>query len=357
MTQFTYLPFPQVKNQPAVVVDSFHPNGLVLSHWREAPTPPELREDTSAGMVLQAIRQGYPELQNYQHVTANHFDIDALVGVWALLHPDLALQHEETLRQMAIIGDFRELDLEAPFAKEALSLVCWINAEEKARFYPPFGAEDLEESEVISSIPKFQYFLENFGRVLREPALFRHVWEPEVGYVLRDYEAVYNKEAEIVQKPELGLAIISTPEPLHYYALFSPTAGYDIVLSCYSHNRYELECKYTTWVDLESRPTLPRPDLRPLAASLSSLETSGYTWVADGLTDTGPLLRLQGEKLSKAQRYGNPGERTFYSSSIEKETLVRLVTEYLQNAFSGISPKQRWTWEEVKSLRRKNSIL
>jgi hypothetical protein len=41
-------------------------------------------------------------------------------------------------------------------------------------------------------------------------------------------------------------------------------------------------------------------------------------WVANSLTDTGPLLRLQrrGESLTKAQRYGHPFERPMYSSSI-----------------------------------------
>jgi hypothetical protein len=41
-------------------------------------------------------------------------------------------------------------------------------------------------------------------------------------------------------------------------------------------------------------------------------------WVANSLTDTGPLLRLQrrGESLTKAQRYGHPFERPVYSSAI-----------------------------------------
>ncbi|RNI23012.1 DUF6687 family protein [Rufibacter latericius] len=357
MNPLTYLPFPQIKEQPAVVVDSFHPNGLVLSHWREAPTPSELREDTSAGMVLQAIKQNHPGLQKYQYVTANHFDIDALVGIWALLNPTLAMQHEETLRQMAIIGDFRELDLGAPFAKEALKLVCWINAEEKVRFYPPFGAEDLEENEVIASIPKFHNFLEVFQEVLLNPALFQQVWEPELEVVQRGYSQVYGKESRIVQNDSLGLVVIETPQPVHYYALFSPTAGYDIVVSCYSGNRYEIECKYTTWVDLASRPTLPRPDLRALASQLTELEQTGLSWVADGITDTGPLLRLQNGKLSKAQRYGNPQEREFYASSIEKGKFLEIVTSYLQNAFTNVTPKKRWTWAEVKAFNLRNNKI
>ncbi|ALJ00135.1 DUF6687 family protein [Rufibacter tibetensis] len=350
MKALTYLPFPQIKNQPAVVVDSFHPNGLVLSHWREAPTPAELREDTSAGMVLQALKQNWPDLQKYQYVTANHFDIDAFVGVWALLHPEQALEHEETLRQMALIGDFRELDLEAPFAKEALKLVCWLNSEEKAKFYPPFGAEELEENEVVASIPKFQYFLEVFLDVLLNTALFQQVWEPEFELVLQGYKQVNGVKSKIIQNQALGLVIIQTPAPVHYYALFSSTTGYDIVVSCYPENRYELECKYTTWVDLESRPTLPRPDLRPLAKYLNTLEKTGYTWVADGVTDTGPLLRLKAEKISKAQRYGNPTERIFYSSSIAKEVFLQGVTDYLKSAFLKVTPKKRWTWQQVKDF-------
>ncbi|WP_205502126.1 DUF6687 family protein [Rufibacter psychrotolerans] len=352
MKPFKYLPFPEVKQTPAVVVDSFHPNGLVLSHWREAPTPVPLREDTSAGMVLQALRQNWPQLQDYAYVTANHFDIDALVGVWALQNPALALEHEATLRQMALIGDFRELDLAAPGAEEALPLVCWINQEEKARFYPPFGAEDLEESEVIASIPKFRYFLEAFTEVLLNPEKGKAVWAPEVEAVKQGYQQIHGAQTRLSRYPALGLLVVETPEPVHYYALFSPSAGYDLVLSSYAHQRYELECKYTTWVDLESRPTLPRPDLRPLAQALNALEQSGLAWTADGVTDTGPLLRLEEKPLSKAQRYGHPTERAIPASSLPPDVLVQTVVAYLEQAFAGVAPKKRWTWAEVKSFNK-----
>ena len=48
------------------------------------------------------------------------------------------------------------------------------------------------------------------------------------------------------------------------------------VLSIYDNNRYELEYKYTTWVDIVSRPTLPRIDLSPLANQLNQLEKTNY---------------------------------------------------------------------------------
>ncbi|QHL87031.1 hypothetical protein GU926_06110 [Nibribacter ruber] len=354
--EFRYLPFPELKHTPAVVVDSFHPNGLVLSHWRGAATPVLLREDTSAGMVLQALKQAWPALQNYHYVTANHFDIDALVGVWALLHPDLTLEQEETLRQIAVIGDFRELDLSIAEADTALKVVCWVNAQEKALFYPPFGADALEENEVIASIPKFHYFLEAFTEVLVHPERFKAIWLPEYAQVVQHYQQVREPATSVHPYPELGLVVIDTPVPVHYYALFSLTTGFDLVLSCYAGQRYELECKYTTWVDLATRPTLPRPDLRKLAARLNTLETSGFTWHAPSPTDTGPLLRLENQQLRKAEQYANPTERRMYASSIPLEAFQNSVLAFLRESFAGVSAKQYWTWDEMKAHYKKISF-
>lgn len=50
-------------------------------------------------------------------------------------------------------------------------------------------------------------------------------------------------ECSIERLPRIGLVVISAPEPLHYYSLFSHTHGYDCVLMMYDDNRYELECK------------------------------------------------------------------------------------------------------------------
>ena len=117
----------------------------------------------------------------------------------------------------------------------------------------------------------------------------------------------------------------------------------------YDGQRYELECKYTTWVDLASRPTLPRLHLGPLATRLNTLETSGRAWAADGSTDTGPLLRLAGpRRLSKAERYADPDGRPVYASSIAPEDLEREVVVFFRAGYAGVQPKKYWTWAEVK---------
>jgi len=345
-----FVPFAQLRRQPTIVVDSTGLGAaLTLAHWRGAATPLALRDDTSAGSVLRAL--GAPATPGLEAsaVTANHFDIDGFVGVWALLHPELALAHEELLRLVARLGDFRELDWQHPLADTALQLVCWLNAEEKARFYEPFGAPARRRREDEASAEKFAWFLPRFAQVLLQPESGRDVWEPEYQRVLAARQALGGPLTGRRTYPELGLAVVQTPVPVPYYALFGPTAGFDWVLGLYDGQRYELEAKYTTWIDLESRPTLPRLPLAPLAARLNELEKSNYRWSADPLTDTGPLLRLTGRPLTKAERYADPDGRPIYASSIAPATLEAEVVAYLRAGYVGVEPKRYWTWAEVRA--------
>lgn len=345
-----FAPFAQLRQQPTIVVDSVGLGAvLTLAHWRGAATPPALRDDTSAGSALRALHQPTTPGLEALAVTANHFDIDGFIGVWSLLNQGLALQHEELLRMVAVLGDFREIDLAHPLANNALKLVCWLNAEEKVRFYEPFGAPARRRREDEASAEKFDWFLPHFAAVLENPAIGRAAWQPEYDRVQQAAAISQSNQTTRQDYPEIGLAVLRTPAPLPYYALFGPTAGCDIVLSQYEGNRYELEYKYTTWIDLASRPTLPRLPLAPLAARLNTLETSGQTWAADGVTDTGPLLRLTGRKLSKAERYADPDGRPIYPSSIAPEVLEREVVAFFRASYAGIAAKKYWTWPEVKA--------
>ena len=345
-----FVPFAALRQQPTIVVDSVG-NGaaLTLAHWRGAATPPAWRDDTSAGSVLRALRQLAAPGMAALAVTANHFDIDGFVGVWSLLNPELALQHEALLRQIAQLGDFRELDGAQPSAATALQVVCWLNAEEKTHFYEPFGAPARKRREDEASAEKFAWFLPRFGSVLLNPAAFHAIWQPEYERITDAVAVMNGPQTRLQYYPEIGLCVIRTPEPLPYYALFGPTVGADIVLSLYDGGRYELEYKYTTWIDLESRPTLPRLPMNPLVARLNALELSGQIWAADGITDTGPLLRLAGRKLSKAERYADPNKRPFFSSTIVEDTLVAEVLAFFRAGYSGIKPRKYWSWAEVKA--------
>ena len=346
-----FVPFAQLRQQPTIVVDSVGLGAaLTLAHWRGAATPAALRDDTSAGSALRALHQPVTPGLAARAVTANHFDIDGFVGVWSLLFPEPALRHEELLRMVATLGDFREIDFAHPLARQALQLVCWLNAEEKARFYEPFGAPARRRREDEASAEKFEWFLPRFAAVLENPEAGRAAWQPEFERV---QAAVARLQVPLTQRrhyPAIGLTVVATPTPGSYYALFGLTAGFDIVLSMYEGNRYELEYKYTTWIDLESRPTLPRLNLTPLVFRLNVLETSGRAWAADGITDTGPLLRLTGKKLPKAERYADPDGRPIYASSISPEVMEQEVLAFFEAGYAGIEAKKYWTWPEVKAV-------
>ncbi len=345
-----FVPFAQLRRQPTIVVDSLGLGAaLTLAHWRAAPTPAPLRDDTSAGSVLRALHHPKTAGLAATAVTANHFDIDGFIGVWSLLNPALALQHEALLRTAATLGDFREIDGAHPLADAALKLVAWLNAEEKARFYEPFDAPSRRRREDEASAEKFEWFLPRFAEILTHPESGRAAWQPGYDRVKAAVAQLQKPPTAQRRYPEIGLVVVATPAPAPYYALFGPTAGFDVVLSLYGGNRYELEYKYTTWIDLESRPTLPRLAFAPLVARLNELETSGQTWAADGITDTGPLLRLTGQKLTKAQRYADPDGRPIYASSIAPAVMEEAVVAFFRKGYAGVQPKKYWTWAEVKA--------
>lgn len=341
-----YLPYPAVRERDdVVVVDASHPQGYALSHWRGANDLADLHDDVSVGIVLKALQAGHPSAQ-LPWVTNNHFDVDGFLGVWSLVEPDLALSHANLLREAALIGDFREYHPNRADADQALKLVCWINTVEAREFYRPFGSR----TEMTDSEAKYRYFIPRLAEVLQDLDAHRDDWQQEYERVKRDWNLLHpSAQGHIEKHPDLRQQINRAPKPLHYYALFSDSADSDLVITLYPDQRYELEYKYTTWVDLASREVLPRVDLRPLAQRLNREERSGPTWVGDGITDTGPLLRLELQPLSKAERFAHPYQRPIHASSIAPEKWLAMVQEYFTQALQGVSPRARWTWDEMKA--------
>ena len=349
-----FIPYSDIQQYKNVlVVDCYHPRGLVLSHWRGAPQLPHLHDDTSTGIVLNTIKADLPQLQTYPYVTNNHFDVDGFLGIWSLMFPGRALKHESLLRKMALLGDFREMYLHTEEDNLALKLVCWINTIENKRFYAPFASYAPRQSEVKLCVPKYSFFLKAFGDVLLNPNAYRGEWIKEYEQVKKDWEMLLSAKSVLTLERDIRLLVVESPEPLHYYALFGQSAPADMVMSLYSGNRYELEYKYTSWVDTHSRPTYPRLDLQQLVLQLNQLEESQYKWAADKITDTGPILRLQGRVLSKEERFDHPCNRPIYSSSIPARKFRAVVSQYFKEYYQQIPQQSLWSWSELKALNER----
>lgn len=337
----TFVPFHKIGNQKVTIVDGLHPQNLCFSHWKGANTIREIAADTSGEIVLNALAANYSGIEN-PLVSATHFDIDGFVGVFALFYPELALSFKEELIAMARIGDFREFRPNNEIDDYALKLCCWMNQVEKDKFYRPFEDKD----EIENCVQKFDFFLQVFSEVLQSIDEYKENWETEYNLV---HTGIKFENKSCVYK-NIGLIKKDFQQPSHYYALFNSTEGFDIVLTIYPNNRFELEYKYTTWIDLASRPNLPRVGLKPLAKYLNSLEVSEFLWQVDSISDTGPILRLESAELTKADRYSNPSERIIYSSSIDSNEFEKIVLSYFSNNYKNITPKKNWTWSEMRSL-------
>lgn len=338
----TFVPFNKIgQENVVVVVDALHPRHLTLSHWKGANNIETIAADTSGEIVLNAIEQKLEGIDCH-FVTATHFDIDGFVGVFALFYPKLALAYKKVLVAMATIGDFREFNPSLIEHHTALKLCCWMNKVESVQFYRPFEATD----EIERCVQKFDYFLPLFPDVLENIEKYKADWEEEFNRVINGVSQIQERQPFSA----IGLLSQKVNAPIHYYSLFHQTKEWDIILSIYPENRYELEYKYLTWVDIVSRTTFPRVNLQPLVQLLNEIESSHFFWRADHITDTGPILRLEKNELSKAERYAHPFERDIYSSSINSEKFQSILVQYFQECYQNVLPKKHWTWQEMKAF-------
>lgn len=338
------MPFHRLKDVPqeeVAIVDAIHPQILTFSHWKGANTHQSIQADTSAEICVNAVLKDFKGW-NSPYISANHFDIDGFVGVMALLLADTVKAQPKLFIEMGEIGDFRHFKPNDAISHEALKLCIWLNEMEKELFYVPFG----QKNEIEACVQKFHYFIQEFPKVLGDIAAQSFVWEKAYQEVLEGLDQIISR----TDIPDLRLQIVRSHKVVPYYALFSGTEQCDLVMSLYEHNRYELEYKYTSWVDIVSQATFPRIDLRPLAKQLNGIEKSEFSWHADRITDTGPILRLEKEKISKADRFANPTEREIYSSSIDESEFVEICTHYLSQKLKDLSRKRFWTWEAMKSI-------
>ncbi|WKV10451.1 DUF6687 family protein [Marivirga harenae] len=348
MQNKTFIPFYDIKKYPheVLVVDAHHPQGFDLSHWRGAPAPKGCQADTSTEIVLKAIQNQLPEL-NKKYVTNNHYDIDGFLGVWAIFNPSIAMENYDLLTEMAQIGDFREINFQYLEWKKALKIVCWLNEKEATLFYPPFGAPEIAEKEMEACVPKYIHFLDAFNKVIDLPL--------EVIPETEEFNLVLTHLAKIDQQEtidDIRMHIVDAKEPLHYYALYNNSQLADMVMSIYPDNRYELEFKYTTWINT-NRKHFPRISMEKLCDQLNHIEENGKKWEAEHFTDTAPILRLKGKKLSKKERYLSPCFRPIYSSSIRPEDFKSICFSYFNDHYNFLKKGETLDWKQVRKINDK----
>ncbi len=314
MPPLRYDPFrPGAASAGAIVVGGPPFGRLHLSQWPGNATPPALKADTSLETVLkflglktsrrEAFRQGA------EVATSPCLGVDALLALWALLAPHRAQGFTGPLQAAAFSGEFQVFVF-----PEATKICCAINRLSDPDRSPQRGeSRGADPWERLGALSRA--LLPRLDDLVGYPDRFAADWEEEFETIQADRRLIAEGVGRVEEFPEVDLAVVRAPRPLHPVARNTAT-GCLRVLAITAGATYELSYRAETWVELAGRSVVPRIDLAPLLPELQALESAG-TWRFDGLARRVPALRC-------ADAAGAP-----CPSSIPPDRFISILRRYL----------------------------
>jgi Family of unknown function (DUF6687) len=294
-----FVPFSRLEGIPNVVVDGAAgaDTRLVLSHWPGSMTPDAVRDDLSAQIAVAAL--DHPELfDGIAAVSNNHFDQDGLMSVYALVDPDGALARRDRVIDVARAGDFGWYEDRAS-ARIAMAIAVMTDPELSPLDPAVFSEGDTTDALYEACLPGVEALLDDVEAT-------RALWADEDDPLASSDTAIADGTVSITEHAQLDLAVVLVPDEwaarsAHRFTVAWSGAVHPMavnrattclrVLTLHGR-RARLECRYETWVQLVSRPVLPRPDLRVLAERLDDAE-GDERWHADPPGALTPVLTLR----------------------------------------------------------------
>jgi hypothetical protein len=294
-----FVGFSGLDGTPNVVVDGSAGPGtrLVLSHWPGSATPEAVRDDLSAQIALRALE--HPGLfEGLEAVSNNHFDQDGLMSVFALVDPEGARARRERIVDVARAGDFGWYE-DRDAARIAMAIAVLADADTSPLDPAVFAAADPTDALYEACVPRVPELLDDVGAT-------RALWADEDEHLASSEAAIVNGTVSITEHPHVDLAVVHVSDDWaarqgHRFAMPWTGAVHPMAVnratSCLRvltlhGRRARLECRYETWVQLVSRPVMPRPDLRVLAGILDDAEDD-ERWHADPPAALTPALSLR----------------------------------------------------------------
>jgi hypothetical protein len=321
------VPAGALAGRPHVVVDGAPRPGTscTLSHWPRTPTPSELRGDTSAAIVLDALARpaAVPRIARRCGVaTIDHLDEDGVLSLALLCRPELSERFGERMVAAAAVGDFG-----VGWDDDAIRLAFALGAA---------LARDPDGGAGVSNGPhRAVQALELLPDLLAHPDRFQGLWEGSWRALEAAREGIGAGVVRIEEDPVLDLAVVRVDtdvpapargawgdRPVHPVAIHSATACTRILTIAgpaggARARTADLALRYETWVRLAAPLRLPRRlrvDLAPLAAALT--ERDGAPWDFPGAAALVPVL---------ARRDSGP-------TTLSSDDLLALVREHLERA-------------------------
>jgi hypothetical protein len=309
-----FVPYDRLQGVPHIIVAGAAALGsrLVLSQQPGAPTPRELLADTSAEIVLRLLQlpNWWERLEGIKAVSSDHFDLDGLLAIWALLSPNEARARAARVAEAARAGAFNRY--REDFAAQLACLIRGVNDWAVTPTGRPLSSLDRPARDAAL----YEDLLPLVGGMLDDIVRFDEYWFLEYTDVIRSNALRHSGAVQVEEYPELDLTVLDTPLDLHDLTRLSCSA-LPRLLTIRSENTYTLEYRVEGWVQYQSRRVLPRIDLKPLAQRLSLFERFPGRWRAEPIQQ--PVARL----------FLDDGAGPA-PSSLDRETLVAEVIEYLR---------------------------
>jgi hypothetical protein len=279
---------------------------MTLSHWPRSSTPPKLRRDLSAQIVLRTLEEGYVDRAGTALATIDHYDEDGVAALALLLVPGLAERHADVLVEAARVGDFGVVrDRRGALIAFALATLA---DPKRSPLEVPRSARNPKTGRLEMCGYAANHALSLLAEFAENPSRFEDLWRDEAA-AFDAASAGLGRWASIEELPDHDLAIVRVdPGPdaaraarwgdhvVHPASVNSSTAR--LRVATIAGARLEVRFRYESWVRLASARPRPRVDLTGLASQLDDLEPSGAKWSFDGASATRPVLHTVGVQPS-----------------------------------------------------------
>jgi hypothetical protein len=270
-----------------VAVDMIHYSGLwgvCFSHHLPNNNHPRYAADTTTEGVLRFLADtigsgedaAFRALSDYT-ITTHHIDADALLPVWMLLNPNIALERRDLLERVARCGDFfiylDDTSAQLNFIIEALQLRLRDGGERGERLIN----DDLTRH-------CFDWLLPRWDTLLGDPSGGADLWQQPMREMLTDLEYL-SEPGRVTELWDRHASLVETDRKLDTHALNSICRNDLLIIWRSDTLRRRIDVRPAIgWYDLQSLPHRPRYDLDALAERLNAAEAaSGHapTWTHD----------------------------------------------------------------------------
>ncbi|MFT7462594.1 MAG: hypothetical protein ACI9EF_000935 [Pseudohongiellaceae bacterium] len=202
-----------------VFVDGTTDGFRSLSHWPGNTTPAPFKRDLSTQICLAWAAASPSEraelLGDFNEVANNHFDTDGVLSVFAVLFPEIALQHRDLMERAAATGDFGIWT-----GADALALELTIMSITQHPQSPLAPRCATLKSNAARWELGYRWLLGELPALLDNPYSLAGLWSKQHERICREVAAIDGGSGPTVERhPALDLAVITSPDDLTAIAL------------------------------------------------------------------------------------------------------------------------------------------